>query len=207
MGGFFYKLVYMKSSNKNEKIQSKIENFCLYQERCKKEVITKLKSLGVEKKMIEKIVLNLLNQDLLNEIRYSKNYSRGKFRIKKWGRLKIYQELKKRNISEFNIKIGLKEIEENYVSTCEELVKKIEETSDKTQRDILYSLMSQQMSNINLAESKQEYAIKVLDPSFPPEERSHPRRTRIVLFWTFIGFAFSLIVSFLMDQIRSKKPQ
>tara|TARA_B100001250_G_C19612176_1_gene705457 strand:+ start:110 stop:583 length:474 start_codon:yes stop_codon:yes gene_type:complete len=115
----------MKSSNKNEKIQLKIENFCLYQDRCKKEVITKLKSLGVETKMIEKIVLNLLNQDLLNEIRYSKNYSRGKFRIKKWGRLKIYQELKKRNISEFNIKIGLKEIEENYVSACEELVKKI----------------------------------------------------------------------------------
>ena len=130
MGGFFYKLVYMKSSNKNEKIQSKIENFCLYQERCKKEVITKLKSLGVEKKMIEKIVLNLLNQDLLNEIRYSKNYSRGKFRIKKWGRLKIYQELKKRNISEFNIKIGLKEIEENYVSTCEELVKKIWDSNE-----------------------------------------------------------------------------
>ena len=130
MGGFFYKLVYMKSSNKNEKIQLKIENFCLYQERCKKEVITKLKSLGVEKKLIEKIVLNLLNQDLLNEIRYSKNYSRGKFRIKKWGRLKIYQELKKRNISEFNIKIGLKEIEENYVSTCEELVKKIWDSNE-----------------------------------------------------------------------------
>ena len=80
--------------------------------------------------MIEKIVINLLNQDLLNEIRYSKNYSRGKFRIKKWGRLKIYQELRKRNISEPNIKIGLEEIEEDYYLTCKELVKKIWKSSN-----------------------------------------------------------------------------
>lgn len=118
------------TSNKTEKIQLKIESFCTYQERCKKEVINKLKSWGLEKKTIDEIVLNLLNQDYLNEIRYSKSYSRGKFRIKKWGRLKIYQELKKRNISEFNIKIGLKEIEENYVSTCEELVKKIWDSNE-----------------------------------------------------------------------------
>lgn len=118
------------TSNKTEKIQLKIKSFCAYQERCKKEVINKLRSWGLEKKTIDEIVLNLLNQDYLNEIRYSKSYSRGKFRIKKWGKLKIYQELRKRNISEPNIKIGLQEIEEDYYLTCKELVKKIWKSSN-----------------------------------------------------------------------------
>ena len=118
----------LSNSTNNEKIQLKIENFCLYQERCEKEVVIKLRSWGLEKNLIDDILLNLLNQDLINETRFSKNFSRGKFRIKKWGRLKIYQELKKRSISEIDIKIGLKEIEEDYDFTCQELVKKIWES-------------------------------------------------------------------------------
>ena len=79
---------------------------------------------------------------------------------------------------------------------------KIKDTSDKTQRNLLFSILSQQLNNINLAESKKDYAIKILDPSFPPESRSSPRRTRIVIFWTFIGFAMSILITFLINQFR-----
>ncbi len=117
----------MKSTNSNkyEQIKVKIENFCAYQERCSKEVITKLKSLDLKQKQIDKLLLHLLNNDLLNEARFAQNFSRGKFRIKKWGKLKIYQELKKRNISMANIQIGIREIEENYNFACKELVEKV----------------------------------------------------------------------------------
>ena len=54
--------------------------------------------------------LSTAKENFLNETRFAQCYARGKFRLKKWGRRRITNELKKRNISKFNIKIGLKEI-------------------------------------------------------------------------------------------------
>ena len=64
---------------------------------------------------IDQIVVHLIEENFLNETRFAQSFARGKFRIKKWGRHRVTNELKKRNISKFNIKIGLKEIvEEEY---------------------------------------------------------------------------------------------
>ncbi len=38
------------------------------------------------------------------------NYSRGKFRMKQWGKVKIKYELKQKQVSEYNIKKAMKEI-------------------------------------------------------------------------------------------------
>ena len=54
----------------------------------------------------------LINENYLNESRFSENFVRGKFKIKNWGKIKIVQELKSRNISDINIKRGLMEIDE-----------------------------------------------------------------------------------------------
>jgi regulatory protein len=66
----------------------------------------------------EMILLSLMQDNFLNEERFAKSFARGKFRIKNWGKQRIVRELKFRDISAYNIKTALKEIEEEeYVKT------------------------------------------------------------------------------------------
>ena len=55
----------------------------------------------------------LIKDDFLNEERYAKTYARSKFNYNKWGRNKIRLNLKQKEISDRNIVIALKEIEED----------------------------------------------------------------------------------------------
>src|SRR5690606_34996695 len=61
----------------------------------------------------------------LNEERFAKSFARGKFNIKKWGRIRIVNELNYRDISRHNIRTALKEIGEgDYLTTLDSLAKK-----------------------------------------------------------------------------------
>ncbi len=74
---------------------------------------------------IDLIIHHLITQDYLNETRFARAFVRGKFRIKKWGRQRIIRELKRREISTFNIRIAMKEISETeYLSSFHELAEK-----------------------------------------------------------------------------------
>ncbi len=103
----------------------KLQQFCAYQDRCHKEVIEKLQKMNMIPEAIDVIVSELIQDNFLNEERFAKSFARGKFRMKKWGRLRIIRELKFRNISKYNIDTALKEIEEiTYLNTLDELAKK-----------------------------------------------------------------------------------
>jgi len=93
-----------------EEAQRKLEHYCAYQERCHDEVIQKLKSLNMIPQAIDAIVVHLLDHNFLNEERFACSFARGKFRIKQWGRRRITNELKARNISKYNIDRAMKEI-------------------------------------------------------------------------------------------------
>jgi regulatory protein len=80
-------------------------------------VVEKLKQLGMFPIAIDTIVGKLIEDNYLNETRFAKSFARGKFRIKGWGKLRITRELKIRQISEYNIKLGLKEITESEYNT------------------------------------------------------------------------------------------
>ena len=90
----------------------KIESYCAYQDRCHKEVVSKLKDMGMIPLAVDTIIAQLIEDRFLNEERFAKSYARGKFNIKHWGRNRIVRELKFRNISAYNIKTALKEIDE-----------------------------------------------------------------------------------------------
>lgn len=90
-----------------------IERYCAYQERCHKDVEEKLKSMGMIQLAIDEIIPHLIHHKFLNETRYAESFARGKFRIKKWGKQRIVQELKIKGLNERTIKLGLKEISES----------------------------------------------------------------------------------------------
>ncbi|MCH3883464.1 regulatory protein RecX [Tenacibaculum aquimarinum] len=108
-----------------EEIKRKLEHYCVYQDRCHKEVESKLREYKVIPEARELILLSLMKDNFLNEERFAKSFARGKFRIKKWGKQRIVRELKFKDISAYNIKTALKEIDEqDYLATFDDLAEK-----------------------------------------------------------------------------------
>lgn len=103
----------------------RMERYCVYQERCHKEIHQKLYEMRMIPEAVDQIILHLLQHNFLNETRFAQAFARGKFRTKKWGRRRIVNELKLRQISKFNIQIALKEIPDSeYYKTFEALAEK-----------------------------------------------------------------------------------
>ncbi|QLC67034.1 RecX family transcriptional regulator [Flavobacterium sp. LPB0248] len=116
----------MKKPTKNtftlKEALQKLEHFCAYQERCHDEVTAKLYSLKMTTEEIDSIIVQLIEGNFLNETRFACSFARGKHRIKHWGKIRITNELKARNISSTNITLALKEISaEEYFETFENL--------------------------------------------------------------------------------------
>ena len=108
-----------------KEIEGKLQYYCSYQDRCHKEVTEKLKTFNVKHHESNQIISNLINDNYLNESRFCESFVRGKFKIKNWGKIRIISELKRRNISPYNITLGLKEVEDqDYLNKFEEIFKK-----------------------------------------------------------------------------------
>ena len=120
----------MKNSKQKKYISkedglAKLQRYCAYQDRCHQEVRTKLLDLGIYGDDLEEIMADLISENFLNEERYARSFARGKFRMKKWGRNRIRQELKMRKISGYCLRKAMTEIEEeDYLKTLKEVLKK-----------------------------------------------------------------------------------
>lgn len=89
-----------------------IKHYCAYQERCHSEVRQKLLDLGCYGEDLEEAIGILIEENFLNEERFAIAYAGGKFRIQSWGKVKIRQHLKQKQVSEYCINKGLNSIDE-----------------------------------------------------------------------------------------------
>jgi regulatory protein len=122
-----------KSSASAEEILQKLEYYCSYQERCHIEVQEKLRQFTLSENEKNQIIVQLIEHNFLNEERFARCFARGKFRIKHWGKNRIVNELKQRQISAPNIKCGLTEIsDEDYHDTFDKLAQRHWETIKET---------------------------------------------------------------------------
>lgn len=133
----------------------KMMQFCAYRDRSQKEVEEKLKELRMIPQACEQITIKLMQENFLNEERFARSFVRGKFRIKKWGRIKIKQELKKREISAPLIKTAFTEIDDSeYISTLEEVagkkLKLIKESNPYKKKQKLVNYLQQRGFEIPL---------------------------------------------------------
>jgi len=90
----------------------RIKNYCALQDRCQWDVIQKLRQWGLQQATKDHILEILITNKFIDEERFSTSFCRGKFRIKNWGKRKIVNELRRKQISSICINTGLKEIDE-----------------------------------------------------------------------------------------------
>lgn len=116
---------YTKKQLSKKEVLQKMASYCAYQERCLQEVNLKLFEYKLTEEENNWIIEELVKENFIDELRFTRNFCRGKFIYKKWGRNKIRFALKRKGITDTYIIKGLNEIaEEDYLKTLEELLAK-----------------------------------------------------------------------------------
>ena len=133
---------------------SKIYRYCAYQERSHREVKNKLFEYGLRSSEVDEILSQLITEGFLNEERYAKAFVGGKFRMMKWGRVKIQRALEAEGLTPKCISRGLAEIDtKDYSKTLVSLIKK----------------KSTQTTEPNLFKKKNKIAQFVIGKGYEPE--------------------------------------
>lgn len=110
---------------KQSDIVKKLQRYCVYQDRCHKDVTDKMKLMKIPYTLYDNVLVELIKDDFLNEERFAFSFIRGKFRIKQWGKIKLKNELFQRNITSALINNALGQInDEDYNKTFDELALK-----------------------------------------------------------------------------------
>ena len=103
----------------------KLERYCAYQDRCHQEVRRKLYDIGMYGDDVDQVMATLIETRFLDEERFARSFARGKFKIKRWGRVRIERELKQRQIGRYCVRAGLSELDElDYRGALAELLRK-----------------------------------------------------------------------------------
>ena len=126
-----------------KELLEKLRKYCAYQERSHHDVVQKMWDLQIPQEWRDDMLIALIQENFLNEERFARSYARGKFNIKKWGRVKIIQGLKQHDISAKCIKIALTEIDEDrYLETLQETIElkksKLKEKNPWKRRGAIY---------------------------------------------------------------------
>ncbi|MCK5845909.1 MAG: RecX family transcriptional regulator [Bacteroidales bacterium] len=93
-------------------IISKLEHYCGYQERCSIDVEMKLHKIDAPSNIYDDVFAYLRENNFLDDLRYAKSFTRGKFYNNKWGKNKIFAALRAKRINTSSINIALEEIDE-----------------------------------------------------------------------------------------------
>lgn len=115
-----------QSGKKNEfkAVLHRAADYCSRMERSSGQVRKKMKEWEVPDSWVLKILDMLLEQKFVDDARYATFFAREKFRLNRWGRVKIAHALRQNGITEELIQAALEEIDEDaYYETCIELLK------------------------------------------------------------------------------------
>lgn len=108
-----------------KQVKRKIANYCAYRERCSSEVKDKLESYECQPDEVDELLIFLEAEGFLDDQRFSQAYAKDKFRQNKWGKIKIRQYLKQKQLTSQLIEEGLASIpEQEYADTLDHLVER-----------------------------------------------------------------------------------
>ncbi len=103
----------------------RLQDYCAKQERSGFQVEKKLYDWGIPASSHDDIIFELIQENFLNEERFSQAYARSKMRMNQWGRLKIKNGLRQHRVSNYNIDAALQSLNlSEYDQNIEDLVAK-----------------------------------------------------------------------------------
>lgn len=97
---------------------AKARSFCAYQERCRTEVTIRMRSFGLSREQAEQVIEKLEEEDFLNDERFATIYAGSKFRILRWGKMKIKAVLRSKGVADNLITQALGSIDEEQYLKC-----------------------------------------------------------------------------------------
>lgn len=106
-------------------ILKRITKYCAGAEKSTHDVITKLTEWGVDEDEIEIILKKLRSEKFVDDTRYAKSYVSEKWDLDRWGKIKILNSLRQKNIDENIIETAMNQIDGNtYIEQLHELLRK-----------------------------------------------------------------------------------
>lgn len=127
----------MKKTCTENEARYKAEAYCAMAERCLSEVKGKLLQWGVPTEKVDLILLRLVEDNYINEERYAKAFAKEKHRFHHWGRMKIKQALRIKQLPPNLIDEAVDELDKEIykVALATMLQKKAKEVKGKNDYD------------------------------------------------------------------------
>lgn len=115
-----------KSSGLFKETLQKMKLLCSRQEKCTKEIETKLAGYNLSEQEIRKIITILSGDNYINDERFANSFVHDKLKFNKWGKIKIKYQLKLKGINDEHILKVLENInDEEYIQIIKsELIKR-----------------------------------------------------------------------------------
>lgn len=108
-----------------QEVKLKLEQWCAYQDRCVYEAVEKIKQFNLNESETRQLLEELQDARFLDEERFVESFVSGKFKIKRWGRIKIKHHLIQKKIALSLIHKSIYEIdEEEYEAVISNLLLK-----------------------------------------------------------------------------------
>ena len=127
----------MKELSK-EKGLAKAQAICAKAEKCRTDIRQKLYDWKVNPQFHDEIIDSLVKDRFIDEVRYTGFFVRDKFRLSKWGKIKIEFALRSKQIPQDLIHQHLEKIDAtDYKEACKELIiKKIKTIKEEDVRKL-----------------------------------------------------------------------
>lgn len=127
-----------------ESAMNRLANICSKGEYSKADIVEKLKKWGFDWESSQRIANGLVSSGFVDDERFCRAYVHDKYRLEKWGRLKIAQALSLKNIPSHIVRRSFNEIidEEEYIGILRGVLnEKRRTTTGKTKMEIKAKLI------------------------------------------------------------------
>ena len=85
--------------------------------------------------------------------------------------------------------------------------KELINTSIKSVKDLFSELIEQEQQKFMLANVREEYVFKIIEPPVVPEKRTRPSRAKFCIIYTFISGLLSVIFILIFDYFRKNRKE